>query len=240
MNSSQPLGRRPAFRENPDRLRNIDLGPDRPHEHIRAMASGLLASLRTAKDQIDGWKEIAHTDKLTGLLDRRGFEYEAEKIILETPPEYRHNLALVVFDLDRLKSLNDEFGHAAGDRGIVSFGQYLENNLRSNDTVCHNISARHGGDEFIALLDLRPRDDNEFISPKSPSNDSRLHAVMGRVKYGFESGIVANDTQFQTANLGVSAGALFYDPELSSVHEWIDAADRQMYNQKQARPDLQR
>lgn len=88
--------------------------------------------------------EIASTDVLTGLPNRRALEgrYETER-----PRSGNETLSLLVFDLDRFKRINDELGHALGDAVLQAVATGLKTRLRSRDLPC-----RWGGDEFVVLL----------------------------------------------------------------------------------------
>jgi diguanylate cyclase (GGDEF)-like protein len=88
----------------------------------------------------------ARVDTLTGLLNRRGFE---ERVPHELALALRNGwtLSLVSFDIDRFKSVNDEWGHETGDRVLARFGRALREHARSID-----LTARIGGEEFVALL----------------------------------------------------------------------------------------
>ena len=88
----------------------------------------------------------ARTDKLTGLLNRRGFE---EHAVIELAHARRegHSIALAAFDIDYFKRINDEWGHRAGDRVLAGLGTVLTTQSRDVDVV-----ARIGGEEFVVLL----------------------------------------------------------------------------------------
>ena len=103
------------------------------------LASGIVA------DIIADLRETSHTDPLSGLLNRRGFE---EKLggVLKRRGRLGTPLALVVCDLDHFKSVNDRFGHACGDRVIAAFGKVLK------EATPGGIAARFGGEEFAAVL----------------------------------------------------------------------------------------
>jgi diguanylate cyclase (GGDEF)-like protein len=96
----------------------------------------LVASLRAA----------AHTDSLTGLANRLAFEDAYRR---EAARSTRHgtHFALLLADLDRLKEINDRYGHAAGDEAIGEVASVLRRTLRASD-----FAARIGGDEFAVLL----------------------------------------------------------------------------------------
>ncbi|MEH6912368.1 MAG: diguanylate cyclase [Oceanicoccus sp.] len=91
-------------------------------------------------------KELAETDELTGLSNRRMFffEFKREKAIAERGREV---LSLAILDIDFFKSINDRWGHDAGDMTLKEFGSLLETQLRATDVV-----ARVGGEEFAFLM----------------------------------------------------------------------------------------
>jgi diguanylate cyclase (GGDEF)-like protein/PAS domain S-box-containing protein len=107
----------------------------------------LLASFSDITDQRDAQLQLrhqAHHDSLTGLPNRAYIESQASQALLAEPP----TLAAVMFiDLDNIKTVNDAFGHHTGDTVIKAAAQRLRATLRSEDLI-----ARHGGDEFVALL----------------------------------------------------------------------------------------
>ena len=88
----------------------------------------------------------APVDKLTGLLNRRGFD---ERAAVERARAKRHDdvIAVVAFDIDYFKRINDEWGHETGDRVLTRLGEILRDEMRETDVV-----ARMGGEEFTALL----------------------------------------------------------------------------------------
>ncbi|NLR98829.1 GGDEF domain-containing protein [Rhizobium sp. P38BS-XIX] len=87
-------------------------------------------------------RQEAITDSLTGLLNRRAlFDLYGHR-------SFGPSMAVIIFDIDRFKAINDQHGHAAGDRVLKLFGEELSFGLRSSDTV-----ARLGGEEFALVLD---------------------------------------------------------------------------------------
>ena len=88
----------------------------------------------------------SNTDPLTGLLNRRRFgECVSEE--MKRSRRYDHASSLLCVDIDRLKVINDSFGHRAGDRALIGLSRILSKNVRAIDAV-----ARVGGDEFAVLL----------------------------------------------------------------------------------------
>jgi diguanylate cyclase (GGDEF)-like protein len=88
----------------------------------------------------------ATTDELTGLLSRRELFRRAEQEI-ERAIRYRHNLAVLMIDIDHFKGVNDTFGHLAGDQVLRSLGRVCQENMRLVDVV-----GRYGGEEILILM----------------------------------------------------------------------------------------
>src|SRR5439155_10585649 len=104
------------------------------------------AQLAKALARIDELEASADTDFLLGIPNRRGFERELNRAIAYIK-RYRASGALVVLDVDRLKPINDAFGHAAGDQVLKAIVTTLLAQVRSSDVV-----GRLGGDEFALLM----------------------------------------------------------------------------------------
>ena len=92
------------------------------------------------------FKELARTDPLTGLANRRTFTEVAEAEF-QRGKRYGANAALLMIDIDHFKSINDSYGHEAGDRALVAMAKTLKSLTRSLD-----LPARFGGEEFVCLL----------------------------------------------------------------------------------------
>jgi diguanylate cyclase (GGDEF)-like protein len=90
--------------------------------------------------------QLAMTDELTGLSNRRGFQVLAQHA-LNVCQRMGRSATLLFFDLKEFKPINDRFGHAEGDRALVGFAQVLKAALRDSDVI-----GRLGGDEFAVLL----------------------------------------------------------------------------------------
>lgn len=91
--------------------------------------------------------QLSHTDQLTGLLNRRGYDQAAVKA-LETAR--KSNVPVVAFmcDIDRFKSINDQFGHDFGDQVLIEIGETMRCFGEANGMLV----ARHGGEEFAAFM----------------------------------------------------------------------------------------
>lgn len=91
-------------------------------------------------------RQLAETDALSGLLNRRGFDMISQDA-LEQFRRYGHSFAVLVVDIDFFKKINDTYGHPAGDEVIRSTGAVMQQLLRASDSL-----ARVGGEEFVVLL----------------------------------------------------------------------------------------
>ena len=151
----------------------------------------------------------ARTDRLTGLLNRRGFmEMAAQQV--SAAERIGSSVVIAFIDLDRFKQLNDTKGHEAGDAALREIGAMLQQTKRASD-----ICGRIGGDEFcIFAMDSTPAKSQEWAN--------RLH----------ESLTEALDIHKPA---GVSIGVAFFDHMDRKLEEMLRLADETMYEVKHAR-----
>jgi diguanylate cyclase (GGDEF)-like protein len=109
---------------------------------LRARARTLLE----LKQYLDSCQEAAFTDHLTGLANRRRFERQFEREVARTE-RYGHPFCLLLVDIDNFKSVNDTYGHDAGDEALRRVANVIQSGTRGIDT-----GARIGGDEFAIIL----------------------------------------------------------------------------------------
>ncbi|QTO50756.1 sensor domain-containing diguanylate cyclase [Burkholderia latens] len=153
---------------------------------------------------------LAGHDPLTGLPNRLLFMEHLDAAIRHAAA-VREGLAVMFVDLDRFKQINDQHGHAAGDRTLVAVAKRLNQVLRSGD-----MAARLGGDEFIVLIsDVRSPDVIDDIA-------SRIQSVM------------AEQLEFGERQLavGASIGVSEYPADGASAEELLVKADAAMYAAK--------
>ncbi|MGP0174810.1 diguanylate cyclase [Pseudomonas sp. NCHU5208] len=108
------------------------------------MAFVILSMVKERAEQ--GLRLAAYRDVLTGVANRRGFLESGERLLALCRRQQRP-LALLLFDLDHFKRINDGFGHAAGDQVLVDFATLVQGQMRKED-----IFARIGGEEFACLI----------------------------------------------------------------------------------------
>ncbi len=149
-------------------------------------------------------------DPLTGLLNRRGFMILCSQQ-LKIAKRTKHGSCLLYVDLDQLKKINDDLGHAEGDRALVETANILKKSFRDPDIV-----ARLGGDEFVVLA----------------INANEIHAgsLIDRLKVNLTA---RNQNASRKYPLSLSAGVVYSDPRNhSSIEDLISRADMLMYEQK--------
>lgn len=157
--------------------------------------------------------EWATVDELTGLSNRRGFMMLAQHS-LQLCTRQNIPAALVFIDLDHLKQVNDQLGHAEGDWVLVTFAQHLMKAFRSSDVV-----ARLGGDEFLVLL----------------TNHSKAAAesAMARLQQALDA---TNEAEARGYDISFSHGLVEFDPKRHhTIGALISEGDSLMYKTKKAR-----
>ncbi len=122
----------------------------RENESLRDELERAASQLRERNEQLQQSlqrvEELAATDPLTRLYNRRHFGQLLEQLFAEAQ-RYRKDMACVMIDLDGYKQLNDSYGHQIGDELLVMAGKVIQANMRRMD-----VAARYGGDEFVLLL----------------------------------------------------------------------------------------
>jgi diguanylate cyclase (GGDEF)-like protein len=114
-------------------------------EQAESLAESSMPALENARRYGEA-RKLAETDALTGLYNQRYFHETLRREVLRAQ-RYERNLALIVFDLDDFKTINDQIGHLAGDRVLSQAAERLREAVRSVDVAC-----RIGGDEFAVIL----------------------------------------------------------------------------------------
>ena len=134
----------------------------------------------------DALEHIAHTDMLTGINNRRYFELCAKQLLHHPSPK-NFPMALLIFDVDYFKRINDNYGHDLGDEVLKKIASVSKRVLRKND-----LFARFGGEEFIILLPETEKEDACKIAErlrveieKSPVYVSKNRPIYFTVSTGF-------------------------------------------------------
>jgi len=114
-------------------------------ERAESLTEGAVPAIENALRYRET-RELAETDALTGLYNQRYFHETLRREVMRAQ-RYERKLALVIFDLDNFKAINDSLGHASGDRVIAQAADRLREAVRNVDIAC-----RIGGDEFAVIL----------------------------------------------------------------------------------------
>lgn len=159
-------------------------------------------------------EQLANSDELTGLANRRGFSAVAEHAF-ESARRSATDLALVAFDLDAFKLVNDRYGHGAGDEALVVFARCLKDVFKRGI----DLIARIGGDEFIVLVEKE-----EHTGATRLANLVRASFEAAKLPFGDD------DVQ-----CGCSYGVAVRDSADSEVEDLLRRADAALYESKAAR-----
>ena len=204
-----------AERKAAPRARPAKVPPGRPpavpHDPKPAIRR-LRAQLAQALAQIEELRASADTDFLLDIPNRRGFERELNRSIAYIK-RYQASGALIVLDVDRLKPINDAFGHAAGDQVLKAVVAALLRQVRSSDVI-----GRLGGDEFAVLLwNLSETDAHAKAASLEQAIDQLSFTFRGR-----------------TVTAGASAGVAILGPHAQAGRA-LEEADSAMYVRKAQR-----
>lgn len=183
-----------------------------PLAKAKRQVAALKADLAAAQARIDELQAWADTDFLLNIYNRRGFERELERSVAYIR-RYNASAALIVLDVDRLKPINDSFGHAAGDIVLKGVVAVLMRHVRSSDVV-----GRLGGDEFGVLL-------WNLTQADALAKASALEDAIDRLTFVFKGHSVVAGASAGVALIGAG------DEAVSAMEE----ADRAMYARKTAR-----
>ncbi len=183
-----------------------------PSGDARRTIRRLRAQLVRARAEIEELQASADIDFLLDIPNRRGFERELHRSIAYIK-RYQASGALIVLDVDRLKPINDAFGHAAGDQVLKAIVAVLLRQIRSSDVV-----GRLGGDEFALLLwNLSETDARAKAAALEQAIDQLTFTFRGRA-----------------VTAGASAGVAILGPHAEAGRA-LEQADSAMYVRKAQR-----
>jgi diguanylate cyclase (GGDEF)-like protein len=194
-------------------LRSVVRNPNdarRELELLRATNEHLLRELAALKEREAQTQQLADRDGLTGLYNRRRMMELLESAITEAAQQWQC-VGLLFIDLNGFKGINDEYGHAAGDKILTTAATRIAARVRTGDLVC-----RYGGDEFVVVLPSVP----------DAAAVSRV-ADMIRERVALPYWIQGNE-QHLTAAIGES----MYPRDGDSAETLLHRADQAMYRLK--------
>jgi two-component system, cell cycle response regulator len=170
-----------------------------------------LQELVAQQKRVESLKDEVMRDSLTGLFNYKSFHYFLNQEYYRAK-RYRLPLTLIIADIDHFKSVNDTYGHPAGDEALCFLARSLNDSLRTSDIV-----ARHGGEEFGILL------------TETPVADAL--AEVERLRKMVESLVVAHEGK--AIRMTMSFGLAFFQPESEiSKDELVRLADQALYEAK--------
>lgn len=170
-------------------------------------------SLINERDRmIENLRKLSIKDPLTDLYNSRYFYEQLEKEITRSD-RYFHPLSLIFIDIDNFKSVNDSYGHMAGDKAILMIAKKMEASLRSLDTAY-----RFAGDEFTVIL------------PETDANQAEV--VADRIRSEMENErLVIFERQISKITLSIGIAEYVRNEEMG---QFIHRADVNMYQAKQS------
>jgi len=186
----------------------------RSEQELEARVEARTRELETANTQLreneKALTHIARLDPLTGLGNRIVLDEELNRAI-HRAARHQASVAVLLVDLDGFKPVNDQFGHATGDRVLQEVAKRFKECVRKTETVI-----RHGGDEFVIL-----------IEGGEAARDA--HVVAGKLLERIAAPI---DTGTAVIHIGASIGIALYPAEGQTPDQLIHEADQAMYAAK--------
>ncbi len=153
-------------------------------------------------------QRLAVTDSLTGLFNRHKLQDSLETEV-ERAKRYSRPLSIIMIDMDKLKVINDTFGHAAGDEALKLVARSIQCSIRKVD-----LGTRFGGDEFVVLLPEADREEAAAVAKRI------REAILG--------------VEFESGKLSVSMGVVQWHSGFDTSKDFVHAADEAMYLAKRS------
>lgn len=157
-------------------------------------------------------QKMSRTDGLTGLYNRRYWEEQCEHEYKRTKRS-GGNASLIILDIDHFKSINDNYGHPAGDKVIKTMARIITTAIRETD-----IAGRYGGEEFTVILPDTDADKAFVVA-------ERIRKLTEHLPVEYEG---------KSIKFTVSLGVAKLDPSYNSHSVWIDRADKGLYEAKES------
>ncbi len=165
------------------------------------------------ESQLNTAQETNLVDELTMVGNRKGYIQAINKA-RNTWLETEQSLTIVIIDVDRFKSVNDNFGHSIGDQVLKSLGKMLKNNIRSSDYV-----ARFGGEEFVIIL---PETDLK----KAIQITKKIRKVVNNLKFELRK-------KSKVLKITCSYGLSSFTDKLPNTIDVFNGADKALYQAKE-------
>ena len=184
------------------------------HRRVLGRVSEQAAAVIYNSTRFEQTEHESHTDPLTGMPNRRSLDRQLETGLARRARTGGRG-SVVVLDLDRLKEINDTYGHEAGDRALRVVGNVLRSTVRH-----HDLCARFAGDEFIVVLwDCDPEHEARRVAD--------LQSAVAAHPFEPRPGV--------RVSLSISAGAARFPEDGTTFEELLAAGDERMYRDKAGR-----
>lgn len=188
-------------------VRNVEIHPAPINVGDKVMIFSIIHDITERKKAEDYITYLAYHDALTGLVNRKYFVERLEKELL-VRSDKNQKLAIIYCDLNGFKSINDTFGHEAGDYVLCEIGNRIKKCISKEDVV-----ARLGGDEFAIII-------------FNINNDSEVNKVIQKISNKVQVPMFMKDNVF---NVKASMGISIFPHDGESVDDLLSKADKAMY-----------
>lgn len=198
----------PLIMSNGHRIGSMCIFGTEPRTFTQTERSMIQSFAALVVSQIE-LRQIASTDGLSGLMTRTAF-IDQLQATMSRAKTTGIPVCLMMADIDHFKAINDTYGHAVGDRVIQAVATVLRKNCRGEDRA-----GRLGGEEFGVLLrDMKPEAMNRAAE--------RIRAAVEALTF----------EEVPSLRITVSMGVVLLDETIASVTQWLEIADRRLYQAK--------
>lgn len=204
---------RARLREQQYRMDQVLESNQRLEERVQARTkelAGKVVELQRAKNQL---RELALTDDLTLLPNRRRFQQTLARELARAK-RFDRQLSILLIDVDHFKRINDDYGHPMGDLVLQQLATTLDHNVRHTD-----LAARYGGEEFGIVLAETPKTGALTVA-------NQLRRRVAERPFGV-------DDQASPTHLTISIGVATYPEDATDAENLISTADRRLYRAKE-------
>jgi diguanylate cyclase (GGDEF)-like protein len=201
-------------------VNSIEDEMDTVHKNLMSSkneVSSLQSKVKKLERELENSKIESSTDHLTGLLNRRSFEMKLD-ILDDLFKTSKKNYAIIFFDIDHFKDVNDTYGHEAGDIILKTFSALLLKLTKETDTL-----ARYGGEEFIAIIEYTNLDGlNSYINRiKNVVNKNKFIYENQKIQITFSGGVELRSNHKTAKNTIKNADKLLYKAKQSGRNKII-------------------
>ena len=195
-----------------DRIKEDSPIPEGGAVEFRYLAKAYNKMYEVYRKSLESLSFRASHDELSGLYNRAGYDLLLSSIDIEST-------YMLLFDVDNFKTINDTYGHGAGDEAIRNVARVLKENFRSDDYVC-----RIGGDEFVVLMVHAPKSAKNLISTKIKHiNDELGNSRDNLPSYSVSVGIAHGSDSIDAINLFAKCDTALYESKARGKHTYTFA-----------------